>query len=1094
MLNTNTANLRSIYKNRIVRFSCGACLSLLTICIKSNAGNPESTMFHAENHSAVQMQQNKIEVKGRVSDAKGIPIVGAFVIEKGTQNGAMTNDHGLFSLNVSPNATLEISNLGYKASDVAINGRSDLSIILEEDLELLNEVVVVGYAIQKKVNLSGSVASVDTRKLENRALTNVGSALQGTVANLNIDPNSGDPNDLPSFNIRGYTSINGGSPMIVIDGVTSDATQFNHLNPNDIENISILKDAASAAIYGSRAAFGVILVTTKKGNSEKVTVDYNNNFTWRGLTVKPTYVDDAYIFFTDKNRASTGNPNSGSWPTEMLDAIKAWQADPENNTDHYSMWGENFYFYFFNPADAYVKDGAFSMNHNINISGKNDKVNYYISGNYNDEDGLLKYGRNDYKQYNVRTKVDIKVTPWWKIGSNSSMVKADYKTTTWYLEHHDVSRGGWGDNNVMESVLSATPFGPKCYGEDGYVYDFATTIGRLELGGDADKEDITFNQLLTTRIDLIKDVLFLNGQYNYSYQKVTTDLVNTPFIGSGGDATTDTWINGEPSYAEARNGRVKHTNIDAYGTFHKIFEKKHDVTGILGFNQEYYRYNQQNVKREHLISTSIPSINLAYGTTTPYEYTEDWALRGFYGRLGYIYDEKYIAEFNFRNDKTSRFPHNSRSVFSPSGSLAWIISKENFFKPLTSVFDLFKVRVSYGKLGNQDVSAYSYIATMGAGTYDYLINGERPKYVSAPGLVSGNLTWEKVYTADLGLDLEMLNHRLNFTGDIYRRDTKDMLTSQGRDLPSVLGTSVPQENAANLKTLGWDFSIGWRDRFIIAGKPFDYDINLNMSDSHAEITKVVNTSGSLYSYYKGMELGEIWGLKTEGIFATDEEATNWADQTEILYQPTKFPSRAGTLKFQDRNNDHKITRGAWTVSDHGDYYKIGNSSIRYRFGLTLGAQWNGFDLNAFFNGVLKHQYAPPHHDLFFFGYYSLPWQMEPKFTYTERWTEENQDTNKYFPRLEQGNAHSEYKELGIPQTRYLQNAAYIRLKNLTLGYTLPSSLLKKTPISKIRIYYSGENLFVLSGLHKGYNVDPENLGFQYYPLQRRNSFGVNITF
>jgi len=1047
--------------------------------------------------STFQPQQRQRHITGTVVDSSGQPIIGANVVIKGTTNGTVSDMDGKYRIdNVQNNTVIEISYLGYLSQEIRVGNQSVINAILKEDSQKLDEVVVVGYAVQKKVNLSGSVSTADTKKLADRPISNIGAALQGTVANLNIDPTSGDPNDLPSFNIRGYTSINGGSPLVVIDGVTSDMTALNHLNPADIANVSVLKDASSSAIYGSRAAYGVILVTTKKGQSEKVTVNYNGNFDWRGLTKTPEYVMDPEIYYHDRNQADTGNPNSGSWPSEMFDAIKAWKSNPENNPNYYyqSAWDEYFYFDSFNPAKTYIKNDAFSTNHNINVSGKTEKVNYYASGNYSHQDGLIKYGRNDYNQYNIRTKLDIQITPWWNIGSNTNLVSTKYNTNTYYLNKHDDTRSnGWNYGTVVEGLLTAIPFGPSYLCTNGYTYDWATQIGQMEQGGDATKEDVTINQLITTRIDLIKDVLFVNGQFNYSLQKVNTDLITLPFVGSGGE-DSGTWMNNEVSSAEARNGRIHHTTYDVYGTFHKDFAKKHDLTAILGFNQEDYRYNQQNVSRDHLISSSVPSYNLAYGTTTATESTEEWALRGLYGRLGYIFNNKYISEFNFRYDLTSRFPHDSRSVFSPSGSLAWVASQENFFKPLRKAVDLFKIRASYGRLGNQDVSTYAYIPSMSASQYSYAIGGSKPMYVSVPGLVSGNLTWEKVTTIDGGIDLAVLNNRLTFTGDIYRRDTKDMLTSQGRDLPSVLGTAIPQENAANLKTNGWDLTVGWRDHFNVANKPFNYNIDLTLADSHAKITKVVNTTGSLDSYYAGQELGEIWGLKTVGIFATDEEANNWADQSQVLYQSGKYPSRAGTIKFEDRNNDGKITRGQWTLNDSGDYYKIGNSSIRYRFGITLGAQWNGFDLSAFFQGVLKHQYYPGWYDRFFWGMYSITWYAEPLSNYTDRWTEENQDINKYFPRLEQGNAHSSSKELGIPQTRYLQNAAYIRLKNLTFGYSLPKSLLKKTPMERVRFYYSGENLFCISGLYKGYKVDPENLGFQYYPLQRQHSIGVNVTF
>lgn len=1053
--------------------------------------------FDSTSDGANLTQQTRKRVTGRVVDNNGEPVIGASILEKGTSNGTITDYDGNFSLEVRSNATLEISFVGYKTQTLAVSGKNVLNVTLSEDAEALDEVVVVGYAVQKKANLSGSVATADTKKLADRPVSNIGTALQGAVANLNIDPTSGDPNDLPSMNIRGYTSINGGSPLVVIDGVISDATELNHLNPADIENISVLKDAASSAIYGSRAAFGVILVTTKTGKSEKVTVNYNENVDFRGLTVTPEYVSDPAIAFHDRNQAETGNPNSGSWPTEMFDAIAAWKADKSKPNYYYMAgWDEYIYFNYYNPAKTYIKNDAFTQNHNINISGKTDKVNYYVSGNYQNQDGMIKYGRNDYAQYNTRAKLDIQITPWWKLGTNTSLISTEYKTTSRYLDKHDDNRrNAWGYGTIIETLLSIIPFEPSpLEDENGYVYDWTTDVGYLDRGGNAKKHDTTINQQFTTRIDFIKDVLFFNGTYNFSLQKVATDKAYLPFYGTGG-RDSGGWWNQEVSSANSTNARVRHITWDMYGTFHKKFADLHDVTAIIGFNQESYRYNSQYGARDHLITTSVPSYNLAYGTQTVSESTTTWALRGLYGRLGYIFNDKYIAEFNFRRDMTSRFPHASRTVFNPSGSVAWVISNERFWEPLKDVVSQFKLRGSYGRLGNQDVGAYAYIATMNAATNTGInLNGSYPMYVGAPGLVAGDLTWEKVTTADIGVDLGFFNNRLTFTGDIYRRDTKDMLTTQGRDLPSVLGTSVPQENAADLKTIGWDATLSWRDQFNLAGKPFSYNIDLNMSDSYAEITKVANSTGSLNSYYAGQRIGEIWGLKTLGLFASDEEAANWADQSELLYQPGKFPQAAGTVKWEDRDGDGKISRGAYTLDDHGDLYKIGNSSIRYRFGISLGAQWNNFDLSAFFQGVLKHDYYPGWWDREFWGYYSISWYAEPLSNYTDRWTEENKDINKFFPKLCEGNAHSSTKELGGPQTRYLQNAAYIRLKNLQIGYTIPKSVLGKLPIQRVRVYYSGENLFTLSGLYDGYKADPENLGWQYYPIQKHHSFGVNITF
>ena len=1026
---------------------------------------------------AVQ-QDNKIT--GTVLDATGMPVIGANIMVKGTTNGTITDMDGKFSLDVQKGATLVVTYVGYTNQEISVGNQNTLSITLKEDSEALDELVVVGYAVKKKVNLSGSVATADTKKLENRPITTIGNALQGAVASLNIDPKSGDPNEHPDINIRGYTSINGGSPLVVIDGVISDVTQLNYLNPADIENISVLKDASSAAIYGSRAAYGVILVTTKTGKSENVTINYNNNFSFRSLTEKPDYYKNPYVHYSDWNKAV----GYSQFPNELLETAQAYMKD-HNNPDHIYLptMGEVFYVLEGDLWDEFYKKNAFSTNHTIDISGKTDKINYYLSGNYTYQDGIINYGTWGYNQYNIRAKMDIQLMPWWKIGSNTSYVSVNNKSSSAYLETY---------SGQMEQA-TANFFAPAKL-SDGHWYDFSSIFGDFEDGGQAKKYDDTFSQLFTTKIDLMKDVFSLNGSFNYSQQKVKLDYDRLSWDLYVGPGMFDSEAN-VPNSVSAQNGTVRHITYDVYASFNKTFFQKHMLNVILGFNQEEYRYNQQNMKRTQLISQNLPSVQLAYGTPTVEESTEEWALRGIYGRVNYIFNNRYIAEFNFRRDGTSRFPHDNRFVFNPSASVAWNVSEEKFFMPLKNVIDLFKIRASYGQLGNQDVSAYAYIASMASSKMSYILGGEQPIQVSAPGLVASNLTWEKVTTSDLGIDLTLLNNRLNVSGDIYRRDTKDMLTT-GRILPKVLGTSVPQENAADLKTTGFDLTISWRDQFELAGAPFHYSLDFNLSDSQSEITKFDNPTGSLISYYVGQKIGEIWGLKVKGLYATDEEAKNGPDQTEILMNPSQFPVTAGSINYEDVNGDNKITRGNYTLEDHGDLVVIGNNQVRYRFGTTLSASWKGLDLSLFFQGVMKHDYAPDGNDNIFWGKYSRAWNVETIGHYFDRWREDNLDGNAYWPVLTHTNADSWIpdRELRIPNDRYLQNAAYIRLKNLTLGYTFPKDWLSKAGIQRLRIFYSGDNLFCVSGLYKYYTVDPENLGGHKYPFQRFNSFGLNITF
>lgn len=1026
-------------------------------------------------------QSGKKRILGTVVNKNGEPIIGANVIEKGSTNGIITGIDGKFVLSVDPTSTLQISYIGYQTKEVGVYGSSSLIVELQEDMELLDEVVVVGYAVQKKANLSGSVATLDTKKLEDRPVSNIGQALQGAVASLNVDPTSGDPNELPSFNIRGFASINGGSPLVVIDGVISDANQLNTLNPADIANVSVLKDAASAAIYGSRAAYGVILVTTKTGKTERVTVNYNNNFSVRFLTEKPNIFLNSYHFYNDWNIGA----GAQVFANELLDVAKAYMKD-RSNPD--GLWmptmGQQFYVLANNPYDVFYKKSAFSTNHTIDISGKTEKLNYYISGGYTYQDGMIRFGDFDYNKYNIRAKLDIQLTPWWKIGSNSSFVSSLNRSSSAYLIYADP------DNYRLSTQLGVSVAPVQT--SDGHWYDLNSSYGDFEEGGQAKKYDDTFSQLFTTKIDLLKDVLTLNGQFNYSIQRVKTDFSTLSYDVYVAPGIFDSKRN-TPNSMTNRYGTVRHMTYDAYANFDKTFAEKHALSAVLGFNQEDYRYVQQNMKKTQLVSQNLPSVQLAYGMPTVGENIETWALRGAYGRLNYIFDNKYIFEFNGRYDGTSRFPHDDRFVFNPSGSVAWVLSEEKFFQPLRTIFDRVKIRGSYGQLGNQDVNAYAYMATMAVAQSDLILGGKLPMYVSAPELVSNNLTWEKVTTADIGVDLTLFDNRLNFTGDIYRRNTKDMLTL-GEVLPGVLGANLPKENSADLKTTGFDLTVSWRDQIKLAGKPLEYSLEFNLSDSKSEITEFSNPTGTLNSYYKGQKIGEIWGLTSDGLYKSDEEAQKGPDQTEILIAPSQYPTVAGSLKYKDLNNDGKITRGKYTLDDHGDLTVIGNDQIRYRFGATFAANWSGFDISAFFQGVMKHNYYPTASDKIFWGKYSAPWFDQLEGHYFDRWKEDNPNLDAYWPVLSHRNASTADREMNIPQTRYLQNAAYIRLKNLTLGYTLPGKWVSKLSIQRMRIFYSGDNLFCLSGLYSDYSVDPENLGANRYPFQRYNSFGINVTF
>lgn len=1028
-------------------------------------------------HNEVSQQNPKIEIKGTVVDANGDALIGASVVEKGTANGVITDIDGKFSLTISDNGMLEVSYIGYETKVISVGNQRTFTIALTEDVGALDEVVVVGYAVQKKVNLSGAVSTVSTKQLENRPVTNVGQALQGTVANLNVTIGSGQATDSPSFNIRGTTSLNGGEPLIVIDGVISSAWVLNNMTPNDIASISVLKDASSCAIYGSRAAFGVILVTTKTGQSEKLTVSYNNNFSMRSNTQMPDIISDPYEVAQWRNYMSY--PWYNLYTEEQLAYAKKVSEDPSVSPYFLNPDGTYTYFGSTDWVNEGYKDAAFSMSHTIDVSGKTDKINYYLSAGYNFTDGMIKYGTDKFKRYNLRSKLDFKITDNWTVSNNTTLTIKDYDAPDGLGKSYY-----WEINRTSPLEMPWNPDGT--WTEAG-----AALFGNFDSGGRSKEKGDHLSTQFTTRWDIIKNVLFVNGNFSYTTDKNRNSWHYLPVDYYDGPDRAPFYIN-EISGAGGNSSFSKNITFDAYATFTKTFKEKHSITAIAGFNQEEYRYENTSYSRKGLISSSLPTLNLATGDMNMGESVSTLALRGVYGRLNYTFEDKYIVEFNGRYDGTSRFPTDSRFVFSPSGSAAWVLSKEKFFQPLTKVISFVKLRYSYGVLGNQDLESnyYPYVAGMGSGKASQIIDGKQPVYVSAPGLVSGDLTWEKVSTSNFGLDMNFFNNRLSFSGDVYVRRTKDMLTA-GKTLPNVLGTSVPLANAADLKTKGWEITVNWKDQFQLIGKPFAYQLGFNLADSRAYITKFDNPTGDLSKYYVGCEIGEIWGYTTLGFFTSDEDIKNHADQSKLTSYPGTRPLEAGDLKFADLNGDGEVYRGAYTLDDHGDLTIIGNSRKRYTFGFTAAGDWNGIDFSLFVQGVGKRNYNPSG-DLYFWGIYAQPWANTTKGNYYDHWTEEN--PNAFFPRPKAYVAEQSSKEAGLTQTRYLQDASYMRLKNLTIGYSLPASWIHKVGLSRVRVYFSGDNIFELSGLYKYYKVDPEGLGGQEYPLQRSYSMGINVTF
>lgn len=1026
-------------------------------------------------------------VKVTVVDPQGQPVVGAVVVRKGTTDGKTTDADGVATLSVPSGAELEIRFAGLKPQVVNVRDLKEVAVQMETDAQVADEVVVVGYGTQKKINVSGSVAVAPTEMLESRATTNVISALQGTVPNLNISTSSGAINSVPSINLRGLQNLNGRqSPLIIIDGVAADTEEFARLTANDIASISVLKDPSTAAIYGSRAAFGAILITTKNG-SGRVKVDYQSNYAFRSLGRLPAVVTDPVEVMTYASIFAKGWYSQLYSDEEILYA-ENHKKDPANYPAQYV--DKDGYFKNLGQTDWFheVYDNlGFQTTQTLTISGsaqdqKGKTVRYLLSGQYSHVDGMLRKGNDFFNQYNFRTKVDYEVTKWLQIGNNTNFFDFNYDQPTTVASHGN----GTFFHNVNRTRTMST-----VYNLDGsYTSDGAEMIGRLENGGRTVNRNQMFRTIFTAKATILKDILTVNADASFMKYDARTRAWDAPvyYFDRPDGAAIQTGFPSQ-SYASASNSHT-YTNIyNVYANYAQTFNEKHALSATVGFNQEYYKNDNISASRDQLITPSLPTIGLATAETPSVgQGISDWATRGLFARVGYIYDDKYVFEMNGRYDGTSRFQHDDRFVFNPSGSLAWIISEEGFFEKAKNTVNLLKLRASYGTVGNQNVSNYAYLATMGHGTMSTILDGVQPVYVSAPGLVSASLTWEQIRTLDVGAEVNFFNNRLQLSGGWYRSWTEGMLTG-GQELPSVLGTSVPDENAADLRTSGWELNVKWQDQFMLGRHPFRYDVGFVLGDSRTFITKYANPTNSLGSLRVGQEVGEIWGFVTEGFFQSEEEIKNHADQTPVLSYPGTRGQGVGDIKFKDLDGDGEINTGKSTLDDPGDRKIIGNSSPRYNYSVTAGFEWAGIDFRVYFQGVGKRDYYPSTSNHYFWGMYAQPWAnlMVDNLDY---WTPENRDA--YFPAPKSYAAELSGKELGATQTRYLQDAGYCRLKNITIGYTFPNKWMEKIGIRNLRVYFSGENLITWTKLHK--SLDPEGLDGLVYPYQKTYSFGLNLSF
>ena len=1065
-------------------------------------------------------------IKGTVKDASGEPLPGAIVLVAGTSNGTSTDLDGNYSLSVPSGKALEFSSIGYVTKTEIIGARSVIDVTLEEDTIMLEETVVVGYGTQRKVDLTGAVDQIGGDVFTARPNANVTQMLEGAVPNLNISLADGKPIRTADFNIRGVTSIGqGGSALILVDGVEGDPSM---LNPDDIASVSILKDAASAAIYGSRAPYGVVLITTKNAQKGQPVITYSNNFTFSSPVVKPDYVTDGLLWAT---MMCEGWYNyNGSLPTHMnliMPFSLAWLNEYRLRHDtgdtgtvvSDGSWRVDAgnYAYFPEGTDWFgilYKDSAFGQTHNFSLSGSDKKFDYYVSGRVYHYSGLYNSDTNTDKclSENMRVKVGYQAYPWLRITNNFEQGHRKYNNPI-------VASGSAG--NIWANINSQAPVCMPFYNPDGTMTAAAAnSVGGFLYGASTNVyENDYVKNTVGVNTSFFDNTLTVNADATYKWTNSNGYTRKYPDAYSPRPGVFETKSGIVSSFTEDRN-IIKYISINAYADYTRTI-KKHYFKAMLGYNYEQRSSDKIHAQNTDLLSETVENINLTFGTDDK-RLSGSWARWrsvGIFSRINYSYDDRYLIQFNGRYDGSSKFPSNERWAFFPSVSAGWRLSEEPFVKNNISkkAISNIKFRFSYGSLGNSNVREYYYDETFGFSN-SRLLNGTKYRQTEAPDPIPDNLTWEKSQTYDVGLDLGFLEDRLTFSGDWYTRKTQDMFTA-GPSIQAVYGAEAPEGNYASLTTRGLELTIMWKDRFNLWNKPLHYSIKATLADYVSKIDKYNNDTGyiggrNIPQYYSGMVIGELWGFVCNGLWQNQEdidaaEATAraaGAERYDTINQFSKdYSIHPGDPKIEDLDGNGYIDRGDQTLSNPGDRTIIGNSSPRYIYGFTFSADWNNFYASIFFQGVGKQDFITEGDSGMIWGQYNRAYNQIPKWVLGNYWTEENR--NAWLPRYASGaNPLAGTSRRG--NSRYMLDVSYIRLKNVQFGYNLPDKWIKPLHLSKASIFFSGENLWDWSPMYKyikgtvdvlALGQDPENHDTTAgsggcYPVLKSYSFGINLTF
>lgn len=1091
----------------------------------------EKDVLNSVKAEALALNQNQTkQVSGRVTDASGITIPGVTVIIKGTTRGTTTNLDGRFSLeNVSENAVLVFSFIGMNTEEVSVAGRSSLNVVMKEEAVGLEELVVVGYGTQRKENLTGAVSTINTDKaIGSRPITDVAKALQGISPGLNITTNVGGPGIDSNIRLRGsigsLNATQGTSPLILVDNV--EIPSLSLVNPNDIESISVLKDAASASIYGTRASWGVILITTKSGRTDgKVVVNYSNNFAWNTPTKVPRQAqtwENAEFALTAANRQGNTDISLIGYNVdqEAVGKMKDWHeqygsmsqaqlGEMQMGRDMEFRGGKLYFYRSFDPIEEFTKKWTPQQNHEFSVSGGTQKSSYNIGLGYINQSGIMEYNTDSYERYNFNSSVTTQVNDWWKIKGNvlftrstseqpyrytAGLYDAWYYLMRWPRWYPYASYEGKDFRSALTDIKQAN------------TERFTENFTRVSIGTEFNPiKNLSINFDYT--FSLLNDEVKRNGGDVYAYNMFATvnPLAAFGSIYSSVDNRVLQW------------SEYSMSNIfKAYATYNLNIKEDHNLKMMVGFDSEERERLGHSSERRGLIDMNKPEIALAIGDqfVTAVNYHDEFASRGYFGRLNYNYLQRYLLEVNARYDGSSKFPTGEKWALFPSLSAGWILSEESFMNWSNSALSMFKIRGSWGTIGNQDVASNAFLSTMGIGSSSgWVQGGQQLPYVGIPSVISSSLTWERITTLNLGLDARFFNNKMGVSVDWYQRTTSDM-HSPGETLPSTFGASAPKINFGEMQGTGIEIIVDYNHRFENGLGLF---LTATLSNVTEKITKYDNPTNYIYGYYEGKEIGEIWGYETDRLYQesdmiqkTDPSGNPIVDNqgnpvlvpqgpSQELFEAGYFKYGPGDVKYKDLNGDGKIDYGNNTLDDHGDLKRIGNTLPKFEYGFTIALDYKGFDLSTFFQGVGSR-------DFWAYGNVAIPnGSGEALYEHqTDYWTPQN--TDAFYP-TPVNTAWVSHGQNFLRQSRFLSDMSYLRMKNLTFGYTLPRILSKKILLEKARFYVSGENLFEFDNMD--IPVDPETTEKKYsssgtiddsgwsfgrsYPFSRTISFGVQLT-